>query len=508
MEKRKKDILKQNNETSNQSEIKIRDSQLKIYSTMSKRKEVFKTLEDGKVKMYACGITVDDEAHVGHARQAIVFDIIRRYLEFLEFKVVYVRNFTDIDDKIIRKGNMRGKTASEISEKYIKESTDDLRKLKVLPATHEPKVTEHIPEIIDFIQILLDKGFAYENESGVFFNVRKFENYGKLSRRKIEDLIPAEAQDEKKQNPEDFAPWKPAKENEPSFDSPWGKGRPGWHIECSALAKKYLGKSIDIHGGGLDLVFPHHENEIAQSEAANDQVFSTHWLHNGLVMIEGQKMSKSLGNSLTIKDLLRDFPTDTVRFAILSQNYMSPIDFSTELFRNVNKRLFSFYKSLYDIDNIIKNTKEGSKTNYLQELITKMQIDFTKSMNDNFNTAKVLGNLSITFQKVRAFLLSKDIKIEDKITSLKAFREALSQITNVLKVLDENPEDFLADIKKRFLEKNNISLNELNKDIKSRKAAKANKDYSSADEIRKKWQEKNIILKDLPSGDIEWDIIL
>jgi len=490
------------------SKVKSMRNKLKIYSTLTRRKETFKPIEEGNVKMYACGITVDGEAHVGHARQAIVFDVIRKYLESLEFKVNYVRNFTDIDDKIIKKAQEIGETTSQVSERNIQGSLDDLRKLKVSPATHEPKVTEHIKDIVDFIQILINKGYAYANDDGVFFAVRKFEGYGKLSKRNITDLRSVEDKVEGKQDPEDFALWKPAKEGEPNYDSPWGKGRPGWHIECSALAKKYLGDSIDIHGGGLDLIFPHHENEIAQSEAANSRTFSRYWIHNGLVMIDGQKMSKSLKNSLTIKELLKEYPPDVVRFTILSFNYTSPIDFSTELFRNVNKQLFNFYTTLKNIDQFIEETPGGDRINHLEDIITQMLQDFNQTMQDSFNTAKALGKLSKTFQKVNAFLYSKNIKPEDKVASLKVFREGLKQITDILKILDEDPTEFLRDSRNRFLKKHNISLNKLEEDIKDRKEAKASKDYARADEIRKKWQEKNIILKDLPCDNMIWDIIL
>jgi cysteinyl-tRNA synthetase len=289
---------------------------IKVYNTLSKKVEEFIPLQPDRVTMYACGITVYDEAHIGHASQAVFFDVIRTYLVHKGHKVSYVRNFTDIDDKIIKRANETKKLASEISEKYIAETRNDLAKIKVRPADIEPKVTEHIPDIIAFIEALISKGFAYPSAGDVLFSVEKCADYGKLSNRTVEDLMGLEL-DSKKKNPADFSLWKAAKQGEPSWDSPWGKGRPGWHIECSVMARKYLGDTLDIHGGGIDLLFPHHENEIAQSESLTGKPLSRYWLHNGLVMVNNQKMSKSLGNFYTIKEALEKFEPDVIRYISL-----------------------------------------------------------------------------------------------------------------------------------------------------------------------------------------------
>ncbi|MBQ9604891.1 MAG: cysteine--tRNA ligase, partial [Firmicutes bacterium] len=306
---------------------------MKLYNTLTRRKEEFVPLEEGKIKMYVCGPTVYDYIHIGNARPYVIFDTIRRYFEYKGYEVNYVQNFTDVDDKIIKRANDEGVEASVISERYIKEALEDAKGLNVEPATKNPKVTEEMPYIIEMVQTLIDKGHAYEVDGTVFFDTKSFDGYGKLSGKNIDDLM-AGARidvDDNKKNPVDFVLWKPKKPGEPAWQSPWGEGRPGWHIECSVMAKRYLGDTIDIHAGGEDLIFPHHENEIAQSEAANGVQFSKYWMHNGFINIDNEKMSKSKGNFFTLREIVAEVPYDVVRFFILSGHYRSPINFSREL---------------------------------------------------------------------------------------------------------------------------------------------------------------------------------
>ncbi len=482
---------------------------IKILNTMSGKLEEFKPQNDKEVKMYACGITVYDESHIGHGSQAIIFDLIRRYLEYRKYKVEYVRNFTDIDDKIIKKANEQNKSALEISQYYINESINDLKNLKVNHATYEPKVSDHIKDIISFIQKLIDKNFAYVENGEVLFNTKNFDKYGKLSNRKIDDLQVQDLEaDEKsnKHNPEDFTLWKPAKPEEPSWESPWGKGRPGWHIECSVLATKYLGNTLDIHGGGRDLVFPHHENEIAQSEAYSGKPFANYWIHNGLVMINGKKMSKSLGNFYTIKDVLNKYQADVIRFVVFSFTYTSNIDFSDEMFKTANKRVMYFYNTLNKIDEIINSGTIKNQENFLSETIGNIIPSFENAMDENFNTAKVIANFSDTFKKVNEFIESKDIKMKAKRNSLKLFKEEFLKVANVLNILNENPAKYIEDFKNLYLKENNIDKNQILSLIEERKTAKKDKNFKKADNIREKLVEIGISLQDTAQG-TKWNVI-
>ena len=474
---------------------------LEVYNTLSRRLEEFRPLESGKVKMYACGITVYDEAHIGHASQAVFFDVIRRYLEYKGMDVTYVRNFTDIDDKIISRANETGKKAIDISEHFIKETRNDLAQLKVFPATIEPKVTGHISEIIQFIDQLCKKGKAYESNGNVYFRVNSFPSYGNLSNRKVDEMIDQEQADGK-ENPSDFALWKKSKLNEPSWESPWEPGRPGWHIECSALVRHYLGETLDIHGGGVDLIFPHHENEIAQSEALTGKAMAHYWIHNGLVMVENQKMSKSLGNFYTIKQALNIHVPDVIRYIILSHHYSSKIDFSLEAFRIGEKRIYYFYKSLLAIDDFLEKHPDSSDS---KSLTGSLGQSFIESMDGNFNTAKVIADISIAFSEANSLLGKKKISDNNKLTKLREFRIDLIKISKVLGILDEKPKDLIQEIKKRFLDRNNISESQIKDKIQRRNIAKKEKDYSSADMIRNELTEKGIKLLDFPDK-TDWEI--
>jgi len=373
---------------------------LHVYNTLTRKKEKFETIEEGKVRMYVCGPTVYDKAHVGHAMSILVFDIIRRYLEYRGYRVRHVMNYTDVDDKIINRAHRLGIDPFELAEGYIRQFNQHLQELNILPATHYPRATEEISNIIELVQTLIDKGFAYEIDGDVYFRVTKMADYGKLSGRRLEDMHAGArvGVDERKENPLDFAMWKAAKEGEPAWESPWGKGRPGWHIECSAMAIHYLGDQIDIHGGGNDLIFPHHENEIAQSEAYSGKQFARFWIHNGMLQLSGEKMSKSIGNLVTIEDFLAEHSADILRMMVLNSGYRNPLTFNEDVIEQAERafeRLLSALKpALTDADGI-----DSNQQNALQDQAKKTREGFEAAMDDDFNTAGALGNL---FDLVRA----------------------------------------------------------------------------------------------------------
>ena len=373
---------------------------LHVYNTLTRKKEKFETIEEGQVRMYVCGPTVYDKAHVGHAMSILVFDIIRRYLEYRGYRVRHVMNYTDVDDKIINRAHRLGIDPFELAEGYIRQFNQHLQELNILPATHYPRATEEISNIIELVQTLIDKGFAYEIDGDVYFRVTKMADYGKLSGRRLEDMHAGArvGVDERKENPLDFAMWKAAKEGEPAWESPWGKGRPGWHIECSAMAIHYLGDQIDIHGGGNDLIFPHHENEIAQSEAYSGKQFARFWIHNGMLQLSGEKMSKSIGNLVTIEDFLAEHSADILRMMVLNSGYRNPLTFNEAVIEQAERafeRLLSALKpALTDAEGI-----DSNQQNALQDQAKKTREGFEAAMDDDFNTAGALGNL---FDLVRA----------------------------------------------------------------------------------------------------------
>ena len=480
---------------------------ISLYSSLSGSKESLSTLSPGEVRMYACGITVYDEAHLGHARQAIVFDIIRRYLEFRGYKVTYVRNFTDIDDKIIKRASERNMSALELSALYIRETRNDLDALKVEPATHEPTVSGSISQIISFIEELIQKGHAYVFEGDVLYDVRSYDGYGLLSHRKLEDCLNAD-ESSGKRNPQDFALWKGAKPGEPSWESPWGPGRPGWHIECSAMAREYLGDELDIHGGGIDLLFPHHENERAQSEALTGKKFARYWVHNGLVNVNGQKMSKSLGNFLTIKDALRLYPVDVIRYAVLSLKYAAPMDFSDQAMRTALLRVHYSYRTLAATDEILSQNQpdlsspeysEGNKKS--EEFISSV----TSAMDDDFNTAAAIAALSVVLSAANEIIDSKR-KIAQKASCLAPIRNALSEFASLFRIIDESPTAFLEALKDSALTARGLSRSSIEEKISERQAAKAAKDYARADSLRNELKSLGITLQDSPNGPTRWDL--
>ena len=368
---------------------------MKIYNTLTKKKEEFVPLEEGKVKMYVCGPTVYNLIHIGNARPMIIFDTFRRYLEYKGYDVNYVSNFTDVDDKIIKKAIEEGTTAEEISQRYIKECKKDMHDLNIEPATTHPLATQEIDGMIEMIKTLIDKGYAYDADGTVYYRTRKFKDYGKLSKKNIDDLEAGHrdikvAGEESKEDPLDFVLWKPKKEGEPSWPSPWSDGRPGWHIECSVMSKKYLGDEIDIHAGGEDLIFPHHENEIAQSEAANGCEFSKYWMHNGFLNINNKKMSKSLGNFFTVRDISEKYDLQVLRFFMLSAHYRSPLNFSDDLMESAKNGLERIITSGAKIRDIISNGKDGKVTDAEAKLLDEAKEYITKfeeAMDDDCNTA-------------------------------------------------------------------------------------------------------------------------
>ena len=464
-----------------------------ITNTMTGKKEEFRPLESRTVKMYVCGPTVYDHAHIGHARSAVVFDVIRRWLEYRGYRVIYVRNYTDVDDKIIKRAKEEEISWKEVAEKYIASYEEDMRALNVKEPTYKPRVTEHIREIVEMIDGLIEKGYAYEAGGDVYFSVKKFPEYGKLSKRNIEELRAGARIEpgENKKDPLDFALWKRSKEGEPGWESPWGVGRPGWHIECSVMSMKYLGETMDIHGGGLDLIFPHHENEIAQSESYTGKTFARYWVHNGFVMVNREKMSKSLGNFFTIKEILERFSPDVLRLFLLSTHYRSPIDFSFERLEDSEralKRLFNFIDSLAAVESleVVEGEGEPISVSGFREL-------FESAMDDDFNTAKALGSL---FELVKKANLLKDRALkEGKITKAEklSFREAVEFVENALRTLGFK----LERERESSLEEKLIELL-----IEVRGELRKKKEFQLADMIRDRLKELGIVLEDLPTGTI------
>lgn len=456
---------------------------MKIYNTLTGNKQEFVPMTDGCVKMYACGITVSGEAHIGHAYQAIIYDIIRKYFEKKGYDVVYARNYTDVDDKIINKSHETGIPADEYARKMIDEIDGEMRRLRVGEPTVWIKATECIGDIISFIEKLIEKGHAYPTEKGdVYFSVDSFPAYGALSHRNLEDAANGVRveNDELKRNPLDFALWKSAKEGEPFWDSPWGKGRPGWHIECSAMNYKTFGDSIDVHGGGRDLIFPHHENEIAQTEALTGKKFVRYWIHNGLIKVNGQKMSKSLGNSLLLKDLLDRYSPEIIKFALLQTNYRGDINITDALFPEAEKHMAEFYRVFAAAEE--KGIKiEGANAN--------IDAEFDKAMDDDFNTALAISNLFGIFKSVRAKIAAGDAGAG---ADLNQIRKTYS----LLGLFEETPSEFLSKIKK----KEDAVPAEVIKLAEERAKARADKDWASSDRLRDEILKMGYTVKDSKEG--------
>ncbi len=487
----------------NVERAKDRGGRMKIYNTLTGKKEEFMPVEPGKVGMYACGVTVYDHCHIGHARSAVVFDVMRRYMIYKGYQFKYVRNFTDIDDKIINKANKEGVTWDAIARKYTDEYYRDMDRLGIGRADVEPKATDHINEIIEMVSGLVEKGYAYEIDGSIYFEVSKFAGYGKLSGRDLEDMMAGARVevDERKRNPMDFALWKASKKGEPAWESPWGPGRPGWHIECSAMSRKHLGETLDIHGGGADLIFPHHENEIAQSEAYTGRPFVRYWVHNGFITVDKEKMSKSLGNFFTIQEILNKFDPEAVRFFLLSTHYRSPIEFSDEQLREAEASIDRYYTTVLRIREFLSQDgakeKAAADEKALDDLLLKFVEKFKEAMDDDFNTALAIGNV---FELIRMLNKYMDGRPSGSkaIGLIRESGEFLKETGNVLNIFTRTPEEWYG----ALMSVKNIGLTEADilVRIDERKQARERKDWAEADRIRKELEEKGILLEDRKDG--------
>ncbi|MBC8591609.1 cysteine--tRNA ligase [Wansuia hejianensis] len=462
---------------------------MKLYNTLTRKKEEFVPIKEEQISMYNCGPTVYNYIHVGNARPLVTFDTLRRFFIYKGYDVKFVVNFTDIDDKIINKANEEGVTAKVIAERYIEAFMEDAKGLNLYDyETINPKATEHINHIVEFIQGLIDKDAAYNVNGNVYFNIHSAKDYGKLSKKNIDELISGARIDvnEEKRNPMDFALWKKAKPGEPYWDSPWGNGRPGWHIECSVMAKTILGETIDIHSGGEDLQFPHHENEIAQSETLTEKPFANYWLHNGMITVDNKKMSKSEGNFFTIKDVREEFDLETLRFFLLSAHYRTPINFSREVMKHNEKGLERIYNGRKNLEYLLEKTEQRSLTdedNKVLEDIEGFRKEFVNAMEDDLNTADAIAAI---FELVK--YSNTRLREDSNNILIKKSYEILNEITNVLGILSK---------KEEILEEEILNL------IEKRTEARKNKDYKLADEIRDSLQEKGIILEDTKDG-VKW----
>lgn len=461
---------------------------MKIFNTMSRRKEEFIPVDPNEVKIYACGPTVYNFIHIGNARPLCVFDVLRRYLEYRGYNVKFVQNFTDVDDKIIKRANEENSTFEEISEKYIKEFWTDAHGLNFKDATVHPKATENIDEIIEIIKTLEEKGYAYAVDGDVYYRTLKFKDYGKLSHQPIDDLQSGAriAVGDKKEDPLDFALWKAAKEGEPYWDSPWGKGRPGWHIECSAMNKRYLGNTIDIHCGGQDLIFPHHENEIAQSEAANGCMFSKYWMHNGYINVDNVKMSKSLGNFKTVREIADVYGYEVIRYFLISSHYRSPINYNLEIIEQCKSALERLYNCRESLDFAIKNAKSDiADDEEILALIDGRKEQFINSMDDDLNTADGIAAVFDLVSDINTKIINKEVS---KNVCQKA-ADMFDELTGVLGLV--------------YNRKSNDINDDIEKLIEERQQARANKDWATADRIRDELKAQGITLKDTPQG-VTW----
>mgnify|MGYP005969337919 CR=1 FL=1 len=466
---------------------------MKIYNTLTRKKEEFVPIEEGKVKMYVCGPTVYNYIHIGNARPMIVFDTVRRYLEFIGYDVNYVSNFTDVDDKIIKKAIEEGSTAEEVSKRYIAECKKDMEGMNIKPATKNPKATEEIGGMLDMIQTLIDKGHAYPAADGtVYFRTRSFKDYGKLSHKNLDDLQGGNRSllvsgEDQKEDPLDFVLWKPKKEGEPYWESLWSEGRPGWHIECSVMSKKYLADEIDIHAGGEDLIFPHHENEIAQSEAANGVPFAKYWMHNAFLNIDNKKMSKSLGNFFTVRDISKEYDLQVLRFFMLSAHYRNPINFSHDLMESAKNGLDRIVTAVGNLTHLVENAQAGAMTDEEKALLEKtaeMTAKFEAAMEDDFNTADAIAAV---FELVK--FANSNSSTGNTAEYLNALKAKITALTDVLGLITEKEAEMLDE--------------EIENLIAQRQQARKDRDFAKADEIRDTLLAKGIVLEDTREG-VRW----
>jgi cysteinyl-tRNA synthetase len=486
---------------------------LRIFNTQTRKKEEFKSIREGKVGIYVCGITAYDVCHVGHARSAVVFDVITRYLRSRGYEVTYVKNFTDIDDKIIERARREGKGIDEIATRFIREHDEDMEAMGVAAPTHAPRATGHIDGMIGLVAALVEKGLAYPMGGDVYFAVERLPGYGRLSGRSLEDMLAGARVDvnDRKRNPLDFVLWKGSKEGEPWWDSPWGRGRPGWHLECSAMSRHYLGETFDIHGGGEDLVFPHHENEIAQSEGATGQPPARYWIHNGFVRVNSEKMSKSLGNFFTIRDILRVYHPEVLRFFMLQSHYRSPVDFSDAALAEARQGLQRFYAVLA----LLRGEKaalagqppagEASPADRgLADVLGALRERFIEAMDDDFNTARAIGHLFEAVRELNAALAGKKAPVS--LAVLAYAEEVLREAGDVLGLFQEDPNVYLRLDREREAGKRGLDIAEIDALIVRRRAAREAKDWARADEIRRELAGRGVVLKDTPA-ETTWAIL-
>ena len=480
----------------------------KIFNTATRKKEIFQPIKEGAVGIYVCGITAYDVCHVGHARAAIVFDVVVRYLRTRGYQVTYVKNFTDIDDKIIDRANKEGVNFTEISERYIKLHNEDMAALGVATPTVTPKATEHMEEMIALIGVLEKKGYAYCVDGDVYFAINSYAQYGGLSGRNLEEMIAGARVDvnDKKKNPLDFALWKKSKEGEPFWESPWGKGRPGWHIECSAMSRRYLGETFDIHGGGEDLIFPHHENEIAQSQAATGKPLANYWMHNGFVKINSEKMSKSLGNIFPVREILKKYHPEILRLFMLQSHYRSPVDYSDSSLNEARSSLIRCYTTLqllkYAQGNLAADTtpvmqqKSAQQDNYISKF-KDLADKFDAALDDDFNTAQALGHVFDMVRLTNNFIADeKNMPAFNKAEILAAAKKIFDHFGAVLGIFQNDADQFFLSDKETELRKRGLNVEEIESLIKKRQVARETKDWARADAIRKELAGLHIVLKD------------
>lgn len=477
---------------------------LRIYNTLTRKKEDFQPVHSGKVGMYVCGVTVYDMCHIGHARSIVLFDVIYRYLKHVGYAVSYVRNFTDVDDKIIKRANEVGENWKDLAERFVREFYVDMDALGVLRPTFEPRATEHIAQIQALIGKLVERKHAYVVDGDVMFAVESFPGYGKLSGKRIDELVAGARIDvnDKKRNPLDFALWKAAKPGEPFWDSPWGPGRPGWHIECSAMSMEYLGETFDIHGGGADLSFPHHENEIAQSQGATGAPFARYWIHNGFVNIRAEKMAKSLGNVINIRDILGTVHPEALRVFLLSSHYRSPLDYNETSIKEASKALERLYAALGTLQDLLD--AGGASTTMPQEL-TDLTEKFGEAMDDDFNTPRCLAALFDAARAINRMEAASAEDIPERGLLSRAMEDLLTRARDILGLLNDDPRDFLAASRHGGVEELGISEREIDDLIAMRAEARKRKDFKKADEIRGQLAAKGILLEDTPQGTV-WKI--
>ncbi len=481
---------------------------IRIYNSLSRQKEIFEPVENNKVRMYVCGPTVYDSCHIGHARSVVVFDMIYRYLNARGYEVFYVRNFTDVDDKIIARANEAGVSCDEISEKYIKEFHKDMASLNMVSPTMEPRATAHIDQIVNIIAILVKKKYAYVVDGDVYFSVEKYPDYGKLSGRRLEDMVAGSRVeiDPRKQNPYDFVLWKASKPHEPQWDSPWGKGRPGWHIECSAMSAEYLGQTFDIHGGGKDLIFPHHENEIAQSEAAFGETFVKYWVHNGFINIDQEKMSKSLGNFLTIQEIVKTWHPEALRLFLLSNHYRSPLDYTDQAMQEATAGMDRIYGLMGRVAQYLDQPlirRYGSDGQSALADKTETGRLFLEAMDDDFNTARAIGILFDTVRNINR-LIDADEAAKTRASQEQIVTEAVDifKIGKILGIANLPPDVYFQQKQEKGTGLRKIDPSWVEEKIRMRKQARQNKDFAAADRIRDELLALDIILEDRPGGTI------